>query len=340
MEHNLSDRKKKILAALVDSYINTAEPIASSKLKNDYLPDVSSATIRGELATLEELGYLVQPHVSAGRVPSSKAYRFYVDNLNLREDFCDKDIVELKKHFDTRLKEVEEVVADTAKFISDTTNYTSIVVLSEPANVLIKEIKLVDLGDNSALLIVITDSGILKDKIITLPKGLTGDYFNSATNILNEIFAGKTLGDIAVIEDMIDDKLDEYRQVFEEVCRMLSRVKEKSSKNVYLEGANKIFDYPEYDDVNNVKNFLAVIESKEKLNQIVDEDIEFSIKIGKDECEELDNMALVTAKYFINGKEVGHAGVIGPERMDYKKVLKVLKSIVSATKDIIDNDKE
>lgn len=327
-----SERRKKILESVVDSYISLGEPVSSSTIREKYLPDVSSATIRNELSLLEDMGYLVQPHVSAGRIPSSLAYRYYVDNL-LAIDKEVGDLDELKERFDTHLAGVEDIVRNTAKVISDVTNYTSVVVLN-PLSTVINRLKLVDLGDGTALVIIVTDAGVIRDQLIEIDGDMSEDYLNQATKILNEIFCGMTLGEIQERGDIVDDRIADYRGLFDGIIDVLKRYREKSGKQVYLEGTNKIFDYKEYEDVDNVKNFMSVIDAKEKLHELIEEnnDIEFSVKIGKDDGDGLTHMALVTAKYSINGKEIGHAGVIGPERMDYKKVIKVLGQISSTLK--------
>lgn len=327
-----SERRKKILESVVDSYISEGEPVSSSAIRDKYFPDISSATIRNELSLLEDMGYLMQPHISAGRIPSSLAYRYYVDNL-LTLDNEAGDLDELKERFDTHLSGVEEIVRNTAKVISDVTNYTSVVVLN-PLTTVINRLKLVDLGDGSALVIIVTDAGIIRDQLIEIDGDMTEDYLNQATKILNEIFNGRTLGEIRDNDDMVDERISDYRRLFEGIIDVLKRYREKSGKQVYLEGTNKIFDYKEYEDVDNVKNFMSVIDAKDKLHELIEEnnDIEFSVKIGKEDGDGLTHMALVTAKYSINGKEIGHAGVIGPERMDYKKVIKVLGQISSTLK--------
>lgn len=331
MDKKLTERKKKILEALVDSYISTAEPISSGAIQKQYLPDTSSATIRNELASLEDMGYLVKPHISAGRIPSSKAYKYYVENLNIGGQLESYDIGDIRTHFNIRMQELEQVIKETAKIIADETNYTSIIVLNSGGNLTIKEVKMVALGDNNALLVIITDQGVMKDKIIDLPLNMSDDYIATAQSVLNETFIGKHVGDITGTTEFIDNRLDEFREVFEEVADMLAEMKNAGQNNVYLDGQSKIFSHPEYADIDNVKRFMSVIEDADTLGKIVSSDstdeVELSIKIGKDDSTTLENLAVVTAKYLINGQEIGRAGVIGPERMDYKNVIKVLNDV-------------
>lgn len=337
MDDRLSDRKKKVLGALVDSYITDAEPISSSAIKNKYMPDVSSATIRSELATLEELGYLVQPHVSSGRVPSAKAYRFYVDCL--LSECGDTDVDGLDETLKRRMSSVEELVRETAKTVSDVTNYTSLMVLSGADSLTVKEVKLVDLYDDSALVLVITDAGVIKDKTVAVPKDADGNYIELANRILNATFAGKSLAEIGSSAPVLEENIEGMKALVDEVIRLLAEYKRARESELYLEGADKIFQYPESRDVDNVRSFVSIISKKEKLHDLVagDGDLEIDVKIGEQASEDLKHMALVTARYSVDGKEIGHVGVIGPERMDYKKVMSVLRQLVRAF-DKKDND--
>lgn len=331
MDDKLTERKKKVLQALVDSYITSVEPISSSAIQAKYLPDVSTATIRSELSHLEEMGYLIQPHISAGRVPSSKAYKYYVENFINDEDI---DLDRIKEDIAKKCDNVIEIVKNGAKIVSDATNYTSMLMIANSDTLTIKDIKLLDMYDGTALVLIITDSGVIKDKEIKLPQ-MQGNYIEVANSLLAKSFAGKTLSQILSSQVDLDNELKEFKQIFEDVFELLSEYKKSREGQLYVEGADKIFEYPEAKNVDNVKNFLTIVGKKEKLKELMsdDADIEFSVKIGKEDGEGLDNMALVSAKYHIKGKEVGQVGVIGPERMDYKKVLSVLKQLGK----IIDN---
>ncbi|MEG1509920.1 MAG: heat-inducible transcriptional repressor HrcA [Clostridia bacterium] len=324
----LSERKKKILQALVDSYIDTAVPVSSNDIKNSYLPEISSATIRSELANLEDMGYLLQPHISAGRVPSSKGYMLYVNSL-MQEKVDTQDLKTLDKNFSNQVKKIEEIVRETAKIISDVTNYTSVILLNKGEDITFESIKMLQINETKALLVVVTDNDIYKDSVLDLPVGITENHLQTANKMLNDIFAGKKFSEVSNVEELINNEIDCLNNLFSEVLEVLKNMQQNTGKQVYLDGKNNIFNYPEYDSVDNIKNFLSVIEDNQKLRSIIDEDddIEFSIKIGKECSKELNNMAIVTAKYSINGKEIGHAGVIGPERMDYKKVIKVLNQV-------------
>lgn len=335
----LSGRKQKILQILIDKYITSAEPVSSKDIQEGEMQEFSSATIRSELATLEEMGYLIKPHISAGRMPSPKAYRLYVEKLMQSRPLMSNDLDSLKKHFDKKCYDVSEIIRSTAKIISDVTNYTSVIVLNDVENVTVNSIKLVDLGKNIALIIILTDSGMISDKSIELPDNVGANYFTIANDMINKLFSGKTVSEISKINLNFIKEMEEFRELFDNIIEILSDY----SKNpkVFLEGTNKMFDYPEYNDINNAKQFLSLIESKERLTEIIDDDnnIEFQLKIGKD-VSGIENCAIVTARYMVGGKEIGHAGVIGPERMNYNKVLQVLSYITKTFKSINEQDEE
>ncbi len=326
-EEKLSDRKKKILTALVDSYISEAEPISSSTIQEKYLPDVSSATIRSELATLEDLGYLTQPHTSSGRIPSSKAYKYYVQNIM---EISDEELGQVRDMFETKFFSLQEIVDNGAKIVSDITNYTSLLMISSTDNIVINDVKLVDMYDGSALVLIVTNNGTIKNKEIKIPENNMQNYIEVANNLLYRTFAGKKLVEVIHSHNMIDPQLKEFKLVFDEVFNMIISYKKARENQVLVEGKDKIFNYPEYNDINNVKNFISIVDDNKKLHEIVDDkngSIEVSVKIGKDDNEKLQDMAVVSAKYKMKGEEVGQIGVIGPQRMNYKKVIAVLKEI-------------
>ena len=313
MDDKLTERKKKVLQALVDGYITSVEPISSGDIQAKYLPNVSTATIRSELSHLEEMGYLIKPHVSAGRVPSSKAYRYYVENF-VEDDII--DLEQLRNNISKKYDSVVEIVKDSAKIVSDVTNYTSMLMIANSDTLTIKDIKLLDMFDGKALVLIITDSGVIKDKEINLPK-IEDNYVEVANGLLSKTFAGKTLSQIVNSQVDLDAELKDFKQIFEKVIDLLSEYKKSRDGQLFVEGTDKIFDYPESKNYDNIKNFMTIVGKKDKLKNLMkdDGDIEVSIKIGAEDGEGLDNMALVSAKYHIKGKEVGQLGVIGPERM-------------------------
>lgn len=344
MEKELSERKQKILQAVVDEYITTATPVSSGEIKEKYLGDISSATIRSELATLEEMGYLAQPHISAGRVPLPTAYRLYVEKLMTNRSLSKKEISFIKDKFNERMDKVEDIIKKSAEIISDVTNYTSVIVVKNFKDVTVKEIKLVPIGDETALVIIITDRGVLKDKTIEIccASDDISAYVQSAAMLLNRMFSGKTVKEILEPESIISEEIKDFRLIFDEVIEVISNYHNDGDAKVYTEGALKMLDYPECDNVDDAKRFLSVISTPSEVATLIQntDDLEFAVKIGREDAGGLENCAVVSAKYKINGKEIGHAGVIGPDRMDYNKVISVLKYVGNALSEIIENNKD
>ncbi len=334
---NLSIRKQKILCLLVARYIETAEPVSSGDIKNDYGEEISSATIRSELAALEKLGYLVQPHVSAGRIPTAKAYKLFVETIPT-DGALVPQTVDLKTYLDNKMDDVADVIRSTAQVLSDTTNYTSVIVVKNVGNVRVKDIKLVDIGGDKALVIIITDSGILKDCIIDLPQNIGEGYLKTASDLLNRMFGGMTVDEIRAKMNSVDDELNAYKDILDQIIASLERY-DGGDARVFVEGTSKLLDYPEYNgEVDNMRGVLSLLEHKEALTDMVsDTDLEFNFRIGKEDG--IEHGSLVSATYRINGKQEVHAGVIGPERMDYKKVVGVLQYLEMTIKSILD-DKE
>jgi heat-inducible transcriptional repressor len=333
----LSSRKQKIIKAVVDEYIKRAQPVSSGEIQTKYFSDISSATVRAELSTLEDMGYLAQPHTSAGRIPSPLAYRYYVENFLPKHKLNKKELQQIDASFNLKFNKIQQIVKTAAKVISDITNYTSVIVFKNINKVLIKEVKIVTLEKGSALVVIITDSGIIKDKIITLKNASQG-FVADAEALINKIFANKTVGQLKAATELVEKELGEFKDLLDSVMQIIIN-QEGDDDSVYLEGESKLLNHPEA-SLECAKNFLTIIDDKKALAEIVGEnqDIEFSVKIGKDETGGIEKYAIVTAKYTVGGKELARAGVIGPERMDYSRVMSVLSYVGETINTIVDNN--
>lgn len=347
MGKELTDRKKRILHALVDLYITTGQPVSSSDIQSKYLPEVSSATVRAELSALEAMGYIEQPHTSAGRVPLKDAYKFYVESISSFDGnmLTDQETQLIRDRFMHRLGTIQDLSVEAAKIISDVTNYTSFIVEKNSSDILIEEIKLVPLKQGKAVVLIVTDEGMLADKAINIANDVRPEYVETATKVLNKVFQGRNIKDIDQFDlSEIDDELHGFEEILDDVLGILRiYMSEHSDKNVFVEGALKMLDYPEYNNVEDAKRFLSVISDRERRSEILPSDsgdIEFSVRIGTED-RGVDKCAIITASYKV-GDEVHEAGVIGPERMDYKKVIGVLdymkKTIASVMETPDDED--
>lgn len=344
MSKELTERKKRILHALVDLYISTGQPVSSSDIQSKYLPEVSSATVRAELSALEALGYIEQPHTSAGRVPLKDAYKFYVEAISESDDhstmLTDQETAFIREKFLKRLGKIQDISVEAAKIISDVTNYTSFIV-EKRGDVVIDEIKLVPIKQGKAVVLIVTSAGMIADKAIDIKGDVRPEYVDTATKVLNKVFAGKKVSEVDKFDmSQIDDELKGFADVLDNVLGILRIYMSEHKDNVFVEGALKMLDYPEYNNVEDAKNFLSVISDKDSMSEILqsgENSIEFSVRIGKEDSG-VDKCAIITAEYKLGDEVIGQAGVIGPERMDYKKVIGVLDYMKKTINSIASKD--
>lgn len=339
----LSERKKKILQYVVDDYITTAQPVSSKSITEKYMSDISSATVRSELAGLEEMGYLSQLHTSSGRVPSAEAYKLYVSELMDKNKLSPKELVAIKEAFKSHTDNLEEVVQNAVKVISELTDYTSVAYANHSDEDVIVKIDIFRYKKNQALLLIVTENTLIRDKFIDIPEEMTDNQIQDASNMITKMFVGKKFADIIKLGDVIANEFNSYREIFDSVMDAIEDYIKQKKPDVFLEGEDKILNHPEYNEPEKVKNFLSVVTSKDKLvNLLKDEkeDIEINIKIGgEEENKDLKDCSLVTATYSASGVKIGTYGVIGPLRMDYQKVVSVLEGVGKILEDILNSKK-
>ncbi|MGI6153128.1 MAG: heat-inducible transcriptional repressor HrcA [Christensenellaceae bacterium] len=333
----LSDRKLKILQAIIDDYIDAGVPVGSRTLSKKDGLTYSSATIRNEMADLEELGYLEKPHTSAGRTPSDAAYRLYVDRLLRVDRLSREETAFISKYFDTRMNEIHEVLDNAAKALSDSTNHIALITEPNLQEVTIVRVQLVKITENKAMLIFVTDNGIVRDTVINVSQELTPDHMERLSNMLTEMVRNVSIASVSdVIHEMSSGVLQEQKGLMDQIMTAIDASRDK--KNMIMEGAQKIFNYPEYKDIDKARHFLQLLETKDMLFTMLSntEDFECTIKIGSENNnEDFREMSVVTATYKLGGKNIGSYGVIGPTRMDYSRVVSVLKYIGMSINDIL-----
>lgn len=327
---SLSGRKEKILQAVVDGYIENCQPVSSAEIKDKHLPALSSATIRNEMAALEEMGFLAQPHTSSGRVPTTEAYRLYVEKLMPRRKLTRSELKIVKRYFNKKITELDDLLKNTAKVISEITNLTSVAYVQQCSDdAVILNIRIVRVTDTSALVIIVSNVGVLKDAMVNIGQGVTDEYCNSASEFMTSVFGGHTIGEINKPRGMIKQVKKEYEKVFSTIIRVLKNyAHDEMVSDLVLEGSAKILEQPEYANLQKAKAMLEFLDAKEELVPVLQnsDDMNITFKIGKDNeiREGMPECAIVTASYNIGGVTVGNAGVIGPIRMDYSKVVSVL----------------
>ena len=336
----LDERKYLILQAIIDDYITTAVPVGSRTISRKSGVGFSPATIRNEMSDLEELGYLDQPHTSAGRVPSNKAYRLYVDHLLKATKLSSDERERIQDHLVSRSKQVEGVIRSAAEVLSDATKYTSVIVAPKLATLRIRHVQLVPVADRTALMVIVTNAGIVKDAVIRVPDGLDADDLYSISRMLTQRLADKPLEAVRQTFSELLRDADQSRKLLGETLQVIEKKLEAGgdASDVVIGGSARFLEYPEYNDVTKARNFLAVLESKDTVRRLLSRDggMEITIRIGpENQTPELSDCSVVTASYRVGDHSTGTLGIIGPMRMNYNRVISVLDFMGRALSDIL-----
>lgn len=326
----LTDRKKIVLKAIIEEYISTAEPVSSGAIVEKYIPDCSSATIRNEMAELEQLGYIEKPHTSAGRIPSVKGYRFYVDELLNDENISLDEIQYIKEQLETKVNEIEDLTKITTNTLSEITHYTTVAIGPSSSNNIITDVRFVLLGSRLLMVVILTDNGQIKETVIKYDEDITQNQVDGLNNIFNNRLRGKPLEKIdKPMEEYILSAMNNQVNVIKPIIDQMNRVIEARNE-IYLEGANKVFDFPEFKKIETARNFLSILDTKEEMLELLNSGLaqDINVYIGdENEREELKDLSIITFKHTAFGKDLGTIGIIGPKRMDYSKVISIMKYI-------------
>jgi len=324
----MDERKFRILQAIIDDYILTAVPVGSRTISKKYDMGLSSATIRNEMSDLEELGYLDQPHVSAGRIPSAKAYRLYVDQLLqsgvIRADTSDA----IRAHFRGRRRQMEDVIDHAAQVLSSLTNYTAVVLPPSGPQPRIRNIQLVQVSATSALVVIVTDAGIVRDTVVPTPRELDADTLYTISRSLTSELQGMTLAEASARMPHIMARMKENEALLSSLTSFFGESGEqRPGAHVAVGGTSNMLSYPEYSDMEKARSFLSLMETRDKLASIIAQqgDVAFTVRIGPETgVPEMSDCSIVTATYSTRNGRQGTIGVIGPTRMQYSRVLSVL----------------
>lgn len=342
----LDDRKIKVLHAIIDSYIIGAEPIGSRTITKQYDIGVSSATIRNEMSDLEELGFLIKPYSSAGRIPSDKAYRFYVNGLlNMKEGKLDlKKKNQIKDILSSESREMDELLKNSAKILSTLTNYTALAISPQLQNLTIKHIQLIPIDTLQILLVLVSNTGVVKNSIIRLEEMVPRNQVEILSNFLNEKLKGLSIKDIkSDISKVIFEEIYELKDIIENIIPVISdTLQDINNIDLYSDGINKILNFPEYKDLEKAKSFMKFFEDKDTIVDIllgssISSENGIDIVIGEENTyDSIKDCSLITATYRLGDKTIGKIGVIGPTRMDYIQVINNLKLFSKNISELID----
>lgn len=341
----LDERKLKILQAIIRNYLETGEPVGSRTISKYTDLNLSSATIRNEMADLEELGYIVQPHTSAGRIPSDKGYRLYVDTM-----LVDKvqEVEEMKDLLAEKTDKLEVLLKQIARLLAVNTNYASLVTKPHYRSKKVKFIQITDLEPNQILAVIVIEGNVVKNKMIHTVECLDKEIILKLNIVFNTFLQGLDLTEIniSLIQKMKEQAGDFGSLVSDILDAIAQAISEEDEVEVYTSGATNILKYPELSDMDKVTELIGTFEEKTQLTEIINTKVEgngsenraIQVYIGSETAvESMKDCSLVTATYEIEEGVYGKIGIIGPKRMDYEKVVGTLQTLMVQLDDIFKN---
>ncbi len=326
----LNDRKLKILQAVVADFINSAEPIGSRTLSKRDDIDVSPATIRNEMSDLEEMGYLTHPHTSAGRVPSDKAYRLYVDELMSHSELTPEEKEVIREKLDEGSEELDKTLEHASRVLSEMTNLVSFAVTPREENK-IKYINFLPVDESSVVLMIVCENGRVSNTAIRVNCPYTEENLTLMSKVATHNYSGQSVSTI-----LTQDIMEEFERDLPQLSAMSSSVvpgfvktlEKMLDVDLYVNGYKNVFALPEFNDIEKVKDVYDIVTNKDQFSQVlVNRDNGLVVTIGDENSPDLKDFALITADYRVNGKMVGRLGVLGPKRMKYDEVTSVIKYI-------------
>lgn len=326
----LDERKKKILQTIVNDYVSTAEPVGSRTLARKYGLGLSPATIRNEMADLEVLGYLAQPHTSAGRIPSPQGYRFYVDCLLEPPRISAHEVNLITNWYQTRVRSIEEVFQETAKIISRMTRNITLVTAPQLSQSTFKYLQFLPLDDRRAIVIIVTDAGFVENKVIDIPQGTSFHDLQQIAAGINRRLGGLGFDRIkqSLLREIKDDLLADPA-LFEAALTILRQaLAVDKSERVYLGGTTQLLNQPEFRDVDKIRGLLNMLEEEKLLADIIhmNDGEGVVVTIGEEnKFSGIQDCSMVQATYRIEGQVIGTLAVLGPTRMEYGKIMAVLE---------------
>ncbi|HHY36351.1 MAG TPA: heat-inducible transcription repressor HrcA [Firmicutes bacterium] len=326
----LSERKRAILKAIVSDYIQRAEPVGSRTLARRYNLGISPATIRNEMADLDEMGYLEQPHTSAGRIPSYKGYRYYVDSLMEAEKLSPADEERLSRILQQRLSKIDAVFNEATRVLSEVSQYVSLIMTPIFGQQVFQQLRLVPLDSQFVVVLMVTDTGLVQNRVMEIPSGISAAELDQIADVFTKHLKGMPLENLnsTFLQELysVFSRRNKALQVF--LADLIAGFPYGEGEKVYLGGTTNILRQPEFHDVEKVRSLLQVLEEKDHLCRLLldmaSEDI--AIKIGEENrCLQMKDCSIVAASYEINGRRMGTIGVLGPTRMDYARVVSVVE---------------
>ncbi len=343
-EKELSERKRFILQAIVESHIRYGEPVGSKYLAENQQLSCSSATIRNEMAELESMGYLEQPHTSAGRVPTPKGYRFYVDSMVEKYHMTAHEIEQINRTLHQKIGELDRILEDASRLASSFTNYTAVAIKPKAESTAVSRFEFAYINEHSFVLVILFKDGTVKTKNMYTHLRVSGEEIAGFVKLLNLAFAGLTGDEITLPRILEAERIagNLAPLVHPSVKAIYEAMRELGGGDLKIDGVNHLLEYPEYSDAGQLKEMLSLLENKEGLLRLVsaeDEGKDLQVHIGGDSVPNaMSNSAFIYRTVRLGGKVVGAVGVIGPCRMDYSRVIAILNHLSEGITDVMDKE--
>jgi len=329
----LDERKKKILESVIKGYVETAEPVGSRAVVRRHDLKISAATVRNEMADLEDMGYLEQPHTSAGRIPSEMGFRYYVDWMMEKENLTDEEMEFLQRVLMENIQEWNDIAVKVGKFIAQITNYVSFIIVPAAKLTDFKYLEIIPVGRGRAVILVVTDTGLIMHRRIEIPESIANKDLEKISKAFTRVFRGRQLKEMrrSDLQFLRNDIIYRKKLIDKAIEAIESLCEDSNDEKVIIRGILNILDEPEFKDLEKLKQILALLKEDVLIKSIIPEEIgeEVSIKIGKEnKMDAIKEMSIVLAEYNTLGK-TGKIGVIGPVRMEYWKAAGTVESVRS-----------
>jgi heat-inducible transcriptional repressor len=341
---SIDDRKIRILQAIINDYIRTGDPVGSRTIAKNYNLGIGSATIRNEMADLEDMGFLEQPHASAGRIPSSKGYRLYVDQLMDNQRLTVEEDLRIKQYIiDSAMLEVDKIVKQTSALLSELTKLTCVIETPSVGKSFIKSIQLIKVDDHNLVSVFLTDTGLIKNHIMKLNSGVPEiETLTRINQVINNRLVNLSIQEInlEVINNLKKD-LGAYEEIFNAILPILyETLNVADSTEVFMEGTTNIFNYPEYNDIDKAKEMLSLLNDKEALMELFHPQDNITVSIGDENYKpQVKDCSIISAEYSFKDRPIGKIGLIGPRRINYSKVIAIMSEVIKELNNILSNPK-
>ncbi len=339
LNHGLDERKLKILQTIIKTYLETGEPVGSRTISKYTDLNLSSATIRNEMADLEDLGYIIQPHTSAGRIPSDKGYRLYVDMLMAEKE---QEVIEMREQMLEKADKMDKILKQAAKVLAVNTNYATMVSAPSYNRNKLKFIQLSQVDEHQIIAVIVMEGNIIRNKIVTVEETLNNEIMLKLNMLLNTTLTGMSVEEINLgMIARLKEQAGIHSEIISDVFDAIANTIQPEDMEIYTSGATNVFKYPELSDNQSAQEIINAFEEKQLLQEIVtqtlskEENHGIQVYIGQETpVQSMKDCSVVTATYELGEGMQGTIGIIGPKRMDYEHVMKTLKTLMTELDEI------